>query len=279
MNLNKRVIVIGLVLLIVLWAGNIIYYEKHVIKEPLFIKHYYDVDIKGDIVNLYYLQSTTSKDKIINITFPEIEQKYIEFTENDIDNSKGPYYRLKALNINVNNGSNNEVSDEYTNKVITRANITFSSGKTMNVNLGEIYLYNSDKNKTSYLKREMQSSSSDNTGGTTFYTDKDIYITGINNRFYNDIGDILEISIDGTRLSDVKFPIELDAEQSINIAYAFKFSNKNDIRLNNAYHLVFNLSTEDSRGNKGSTPCFIDFYPSSSDNLNINALKNSKGVE
>lgn len=279
MNLNKRVIVIGLVLLIVLWAGNIIYYEKHVIKEPLFIKHYYDVDIKGDIVNLYYLQSTTSKDKIINITFPEIEQKYIEFTENDIDNSKGPYYRLKALNINVNNGSNNEVSDEYTNKVITRANITFSSGKTMNVNLGEIYLYNSDKNKTLYLKREMQSSSSDNTGGTTFYTDKDIYITGINNRFYNDIGDILEISIDGTRLSDVKFPIELDAEQSINIAYAFKFSNKNDIRLNNVYHLVFNLSTEDSRGNKGSTPCFIDFYPSSSDNLNINALKNSKGVE
>lgn len=279
MNLNKRMIVIGLVLLIVLWAGNIIYYEKHVIKEPLFIKHYYDVDIKGDIVNLYYLQSATSKDKIINITFPEIEQKYIEFTENDIDNSKGPYYRLKALNINVNNGSNNEVSDEYTNKVITRANITFSSGKTMNVNLGEIYLYNSDKNKTSYLKREMQSSSSDNTGGTTFYTDKDIYITGINNRFYNDIGDILEISIDGTRLSDVKFPIELDAEQSINIAYAFKFSNKNDIRLNNAYHLVFNLSTEDSRGNKGSTPCFIDFYPSSSDNLNINALKNNKGVE
>lgn len=279
MKLNKKLVAIGLVLLIMLWTGNIIYYKKHVIKEPLFIKHYYDVYIKGDIVNLYYLQSTTSKDKIINITFPEIEQKYIEFTENDIDNSKGPYYRLKALNINVNNGSNNEVSDEYTNKVITRANIAFSSGKTMNVNLGEIHLYNSDKNKTSYLKREMQSSSSDNTGGTTFYADKDIYITGINNRFYNDIKDILEVSIDGTKISDVKFPIELDAEQSINIAYAFKFSNKNDIRLNNAYHLVFNLSTEDSRGNKGSTPCFIDFYPSSSDNLNINALKNNKGVE
>lgn len=142
-----------------------------------------------------------------------------------------------------------------------------------------MYLCDSDKNKTSYLKREMQSSSSDNTGGTTFYADKDIYITGINNRFYNDIKDILEISIDGTKLSDVKFPIKLNVEQSISIAYAFKFSNKNDIRLNNAYHLVFNLSTEDLQGNKGISSCFIDFYPSSSDNLNIKALKNNKGVE
>lgn len=278
MNLNKKLIVIGMVLLIVLWTGNIIYYEKHAIKEPLFIKHYYDVNISGDIFKLYYVQNINSKDKIINIVLPEIGQQYINFAEYDMGNTNGPYYKLKVLMININNGSNNKIPDEYKNKFITKAQITFSNGKTMNVNLGKIYLY-SDKNNSGDLVQRGVTETTDSNGSTILYANKDINITGINSRFYDGLKDVLKINIGGVPLSKITFPIKMKAGETIDVSYAFNFNNKNDIRLNNAYNLTFNILMEDSQGKKGSSHCLIDFYPYSSDNININVLKDDKGVE
>lgn len=278
MKLNKKMIAFGMALLVVLWTGNIIYYEKHAIKEPLFIKHYYDVDKGTGSFRLYYVQNINSKDKVINIALPEIGQQYVNFTELEQGNSDGRYYTLKTIMVNIFNADMDKIPDEYKNKLITKAKISFSNGKTMDVNLGKIYLY-SDKNKNQDLKQRGMSASNDDTGSNTFYADKDTSITGINSRFYEEIKDVLQISINGKPLSNITFPIKLKAGEIIDVSYAFNFNNKKDIRLNNAYNLSFDILTEDSQGNKGSSPCFIDFYPNFPEYINIDALKNNKGVE
>lgn len=272
MNINKKIVYIIAFVLMGVWVGNIIYYEKHVINEHLFIKHYYDVSESMDSLRLYYVESINSKDNVTSVMFPEIGQEYENFIETDIGSSNSPYYKLKTITVNLYSGGINTLPDKYKNKLITTAEVRFSSGKMMNVNVGRLY-FHSYANKNSDLKLERQSSSSDNNGGTTLYTDKDIYVTSISNRFYNEIKDILRVSIDGKPLSDVKFPIKLKAGQTIDMTYQFKFSNKKDTRLNNAYNLVFDISTEDLQGNRGISNCYIDFYPNSVDNINVDILK------
>lgn len=70
MNLNKKFAAIGLTLLIFSWVGNIFFYEKHIIKEPIFIKQYYDLQGRVNNVPLYYIQDINSQDQVQNIEFP-----------------------------------------------------------------------------------------------------------------------------------------------------------------------------------------------------------------
>ena len=64
MNLNKKFIAIGLILLIFSWVGNISFYEKQILNEPIFIKHYYDVESGMSNIRLYYIQNINSQEQV-----------------------------------------------------------------------------------------------------------------------------------------------------------------------------------------------------------------------
>jgi hypothetical protein len=81
MKLNKRLTALGIVLLILVWAGNITYYKKHVLTEPLFIKHYYDIKKGMSSFRLFYIQNINSKDSITSIVLPEISNQPVNFNE------------------------------------------------------------------------------------------------------------------------------------------------------------------------------------------------------
>ena len=276
MDFNRKHIIFGVVFLVLCWIGNIVYYQNHIIKEPLFIKHYYDIPQGMNDFQLYYIQNLSSHNKITSIIFPEIGPQHINFTETD-GNSDNRYYMLKNITVNIINNNENSTPDEYKNKIITKALIKFSDGKTQNVNLGKIYLY-SDEMTDRPLKFYSASSSNNNTGSSNFTVDKDIKVTGINDRLDEEVKNILQISINGKSLSNISFPIVLKKGDILYTNYGFNF-NGNVIKQNNAYNFYFDILTEDLNGNKGSTHCFMNTRLQSPKYFDMDALRNDGGEE
>ena len=279
MNLNKKYVSYGLVLLLLFWSGNVIYYKNQVIKEPLFIKHYYDVMKGMNNFQLYYIQNLNSQSKIKSIIFPEVGQQNVNFTEYD-GNTDKRYYVLKNITVNIFDGDVKNMPNYYKNKVITKARIEFSDGKIMNVDVGKIYIYGDEINGGDLEARNQSSSidntGSENTGNSTFKVNKDIKITGINSRFDKEIKNILQINVNGKSLSNIKFPINLKKGDEFYINYTFNF-NKDIIMKNNAYSFPLNISTQDLKGNKGSASCFVNSYLQSPEYFDIDVLKSNLG--
>lgn len=276
MNLNKKYIILGSAILVLCWTLNIAYYQNKVLKQPLFIHHYYDIPQGMNNFDLYYIQNLSSQREISSIIFPEIGQQHMNFTDTDVNSDKR-YYMLKAIRVTILNGNVDPIPEEYKNKVITKALIEFTDGKTMNVNLGKIYLF-SDEVATSAFKFYSVSSSSDNTGSSNLKADKDLMITGVSGRFNEDVKDVLEIKVNNKLLSDIKFPMNLKKGEIVYINYGFNFKG-NLIKQNNAYSYPLNILTQDSLGNKESTPCYFNMHMQSPEYFNIDELKNSGGGE
>ena len=286
MKLNKKYIAIGISFLVLCWIGNIIYYKDHVLKEPLFIKHYYDVE-KGDReINLFYIQNINSKNKITSIVLPEIGQQELTFTESDGEVDK-KYYMLKNVDVKIIDYNEEDIPDEYKNKVITKAQVQFSDGTTMNVNLGEIYLYSDEIEHedlsiqcTTTSSYTNESSTSGTTLGvhpnTTLGVDDKIKITGISSNFDEEIKDIIHIYVNEEPIDKDSFPIYLKKDDTISFGYAFDYSN-NIKKINNAYFLKFNVLTEDPEGDKGSTSFNVYSNMPEPTNFDIHSLKADLG--
>lgn len=253
MNFNKKHIVGGIVLLLLLWTANIVYYKSHGLKDPIFIKHYYDVKKGMNSFRLHYIDNINSEDRVVGIVFPEIGEQQIycsQFSQN-IDRR---YYELKILTVNIFNGDANKIPEEYKNKVITKARIILSKGKIMDVDIGKIYLYR-DEIENRHLQGNRVSSSNDNTGSAYYVATKDSIVKGIGSKFYEEVKDILKITINEKELSNGIFPIELKEGEALDIRYGFEFS-KDDIRKNNIYDFSIDILTEDLQGNEGAIPYF-----------------------
>lgn len=268
MHKNKKFILYGLVLLSLCWIGNIIYYNNKVLRKPIFLKHYYAIPEEMCDFNLYYIQNSNSEDRVTRVVFPEIGQTPVfseETDNNDYNNMDKRYYMLKIIKINIYSGMSN-MPVEYINKTITKAQVKFSSGKTMNVNLGKIS-FNSDEVNDSGLGEFSSSVSSDNTGNYSFMVKKDIMITGINSELYKNVKDMLQINVDGKFISNNRFPIKLKAGNPFYISY------KMPLNKNTAYFFNFDILTKDLQGNNGSSICFIGSTVQPPYNLDVDALK------
>lgn len=273
MKFNKKLVACGLILFILTWTGNIIYYKNQILKEPLFMKHYYDIgNGMGDFM-LSYIDNINSKNKVISIMFPEIGQQF--YCQEVRENSHRRYYVLKTIQVNLINKDTKKIPKEFENKIITQAEVMLSNGKTINVDLGKIYIHGYEA-KENYLKQFGSTGSSDYTGSRLFNADRDIKVTGIKGKIYEELKDVVQISIEGKNISDITFPINLKTGEPFDISYAFRF-NKNDIRKNNAYSFTLDILTEDFQGNKGVTTCYLEYNSYAPHNYDVKSLKNSKG--
>lgn len=269
MNYNKKGIILGLIFLAAAWAGNILYYNNHVLKEPVFIKHYYDLKNGMNTFQLYYIQNINSDQHVAAITFPELENQYVDFGENDW-NSDHRYYKLKIINISLFRATPEDIPSQYKNKLITKAQVHFSDGKVMTVDLGRIYLYNDSSEKPSIFTANA-SSGSDNTGSVTFRTDGQIKIIGIITKFPELLDNPLKIRINNNSLMDIKFPIELRDMRTFDMNYSFNFEKK-DMRNNYVYNFPVDILTEDSNGNRGYGSFFVSHWLQFPEQYDISSL-------
>lgn len=276
MNIKKKYVLLGLLLLTAAWLGNIFYYQKHVLKEPLFIKHYYDVKQGMDSFRLYYIDNINQKNEVAYISFPEIEEGYTS-TEIWQHNSDNRYYNFKIINVRTNGVSDGNIPENLINKVITKAIVYLNNGKSFDVDIGKIYLYN-DRSDERILHSIRTMGSSNNTGSTTFTSPAHSKIYGVSTKFPELMDGMLNVSINDIPLEDVKFPINVNMGDNITVNYGFKFDRK-DINRNNAYEFSIDLLTENSVGEKGVNSAFVDYWLQSPEEFDIAAMLKDRGNE
>lgn len=278
MKINRKVVIFLLIGLIFVCSGNIIYYKKHILKSPLFIKKY-SVLSKGLDLKIHYIQNINSNDKIESIKLPEFKNKILNFSEEDKDSGKANY-KLKEITIKF-------LDDDiykYSNRTITKAKIKFSNGKTMNVNLGEIYIddtieTNGDLKNISTSVSSVFPQNGELSGNCTLQVCKNVKIIGIGNRFSKITDGILKLKLNEKNVSQVNFPMNVNCGDTVYLEYGLSIK-VDDNRINNDYDLQFNVLTEDSEGNKKVQDIFFNRSINSLDDIDINLLeKNSVGSE
>jgi hypothetical protein len=274
MNLNKKYIILGLVLLIAAWVGNVFYYQSHSLKQPIFLKHFYEVKQGMEGFSLYYIDNINSEDNVNYIVFPEIGDDYLSVTSSNY-NDDNRYYRMKVVTIKMITDYARTVSDELKNKVITKATIGLNNGKKIDVDIGKIYLYN-DQLDNRDLEFESSGGTSDNSGYTELSSLGSLSVYEINSKFPELVDDMLEIKVDETPLKDVKFPFDLKFGDWFKVSYKFNFKEK-DLRRNNVYNFTLDVLTQNSSGEKGSNSIFVHYQPHFPEMYDIYQMLSNEG--
>jgi len=274
MKIKRKYVLLGLALLVIAWLGNIFYYQKHVLKEPLFVKHYYDVVQGMDNFRLYYINNINSKDDVVFITFPEIDEKYPVSTLDNF-NTDGCYYNLKIITININKDSTGNIPEKLKNKIITKAKVYLKNGREMDVDIGRIYLYSEELDERG-LHCDSSGGSSNNSGFANFSSNKSLKVLGITYKFPELKDEAFTISINGTPLKDIKFPYHVNPDDNLRVDYEFKFNTK-DMRRNNAYDFKINVLTEDAVGKKGENAVYADYWLQSPAEYDIDEIIRNRG--
>jgi hypothetical protein len=258
----------------VVWSLNVFYYKSHVLKEPVFVKHYYDLREGMDRITLYYIQNINDNETITDITIPELGDDYIVFNENT-HNTDDKYYKLKSITIMLNKGKENTYFNKYKDKIITKAIVNFSRGKTLFVDVGKIYLYNTQNKSPVSVTTNYASGSSDYTGSSSYALDKEMDIVGIYCRFTELIGNGINIEINDKKFSELKFPIRMKAGETLNVKYSLNF-NKEDIRRSYVYDFPIDIGTVDIYGNIGHASLYINYWLQFPEQYDIKRLINSE---
>lgn len=274
MNIKRNYVLMGLVLLLIVWTGNIFYYQKHVLKEPLFIKHYYDVKQGMENFRLFYIDSINQREEIAYVTFPELGQEYTR-TEIFKSNSDNRYYNLNIINVIRNVYSDNGIPEGMKNKVLTKARVYFTNGNTLDVDIGRIYLYSDGIDKYTFDSVSGMGSS-DNTGNAIFSSPEDLKIYGVSSKFPELMDELILISINGVPLREVKFPINVKKGDTITVEYKFRFDSEN-INRNNAYEFPVYILTENEAGIKGANPVFVNYWLQSPEEYDIPEMLKNRG--
>lgn len=278
MKINRKVVIFLLIGLILVCSGNIIFYKRHILKSPLFIKNY-SVLYKDMDLKIHYIQNISSKDKIVSIELPEFKNKMVNFSEEDKSSDK-VNYTLKEITIKF----LDDDIEKDSNRTLTKAKIKFSNGKTMNVNLGQIYIYDTIETNEDLedIGTSVSSDFSENgelLGNSTLKACKNVKIIGIGNRFSKITEGILKLNINKKNSSHVNFPMYVNAKDIIYLEYGLSCK-ADDKRIDNDYNLQLNILTEDSQGNKKVQDILITRSINSLHDININLLKkNSTGSE
>jgi hypothetical protein len=274
MKINIRIVIAGLIVLAMVWVGNLYYYNKHVLGEPVFMKHYYDV-VKGmNSFQLYYIDNLNSNTSVVKLIFPELGPELVCITDNLL-NKDGRYYRMNTIYVTLYNGSMDNIPEQYINKLITKAIVYLSDGRVFNVNLGKIYIYNEEiGQKVLHFVNEM--ASSDGSGSTGFYADKDISINGIYCKFPEIAEGVMNIKLNDIDLKDVKFPVEVKKNYNFEVRYSFIFK-KDDERRNYEYNFPLYIKTHNTTVNKDYDLCFTNHYVQSLNDLDFKKLKEEQG--
>ena len=246
MEKNRRILKIGIVLVCVTFALNVVIYRCSELKEPIFLKHYYELNFyDGMAFRINYICNKNDMYKVAYVNFGEELEEYLYISTDDIKSTVIGNYKLNEIVFTLRNyngeGIENFLED---NLILGEAEIQFSNGKAMNVDLGKIIL--KPKADTSdAIDMYMSSSSNDNTSRCEYRVNETVKIQSIESN--EDDSEILEVTFNGKNIRDIAYPIVLEKGNIINIASKPKLSS-NDIRKYDYYDINKSIKFIDRNG-------------------------------
>lgn len=235
MEKNKRILRIGMLLICIAFALNVVIYKCLELKEPLFLKHYYESEFHdGMAFTISYICNKDCTYRASYINFGEELEEYIYGSPDDVNSTVIGNYRLNEIVITLRN-YNVEGVEKFleNNLILEEAEIKFSNGKIMNIDFGKIIL-KPQISTSDAIDMYMSSSSNNNTSRCEYRVNETVKIQSIESSI--DDSGILEIAFNGENIRDIAYPIVLKKGNSIDISSKSKLSS-NDIRKYDYYDI------------------------------------------
>ncbi|MCT4586156.1 MAG: hypothetical protein N4A54_14670 [Peptostreptococcaceae bacterium] len=221
MDFNKKIVKIGLLLIVISLILNITTKMNSRLQKIVFLKMYVEKDLsqiyEQDKFKLYgfrakYIvqeQNTMIANKIKKISFKEEPRVKIDFRINNVYGKKTNRYKIKDLDFSI---DFSEIHDDFKELELNNMIITLNNGEEFNVNLGSIIVYN-DKNEdlrqggffTDYKEYEMG-----------VVANKDLTVTKIGLEKSCEFDKSLETWIDRNDLNNLNIELKEDDTFCIN---------------------------------------------------------------
>ena len=260
----------GLIAVVLCFIISLFVYMQFYIDEPVFLKHYYDMEINYSAnMNIYFITNSFNTRKISEINFPQMPDGFAFINIINIGNGLYPGYywtekfahynyhnfnfEIRAINFNE-----NDIKEESV--VLDKAVIIYSNGEKQEVNIGKIVLHKNSKHSES-LTSTFVKSSNDNTSTSVFISNDNFVINSISSNLDEEVKDILKLSLDGKDTNQLNYPIHITPDDSLTFDSQFKFDSQ-DMRRYNVYDIQKKISLIDSEGNQESTRILnLDYQP------------------
>lgn len=262
MNKIKNVTILkyGLTAVLVCFIVNAACYVWLHLDEPVFLKHFYEIDINGgSYIDMHYITNANDNRKITGISFDKIRGGVFVVNENNV--YSGAHYKYNELMIEF-----RRVGEDYTEEgneesvVLNKALIKYDNGDRQAVDIGKIVLH---KNMGGYSFFDGSKSSSSNnfTSRTELKANRDCSIEGIESAFDEETEGFTEFTMNDVKADELKYPVRVKKGESLSFSCKFYYDS-DDSRKYNVYGLQKIMIVSDSEGVKGRELIGNqDYYP------------------
>ncbi len=255
---NITILKVGIICIVISFIANAFYFMNLTLKEPVFLKHYYESDIqKRSVMVLHLITNSGDNREIAEIDFPQLPEDYAYVSlqgwnrNNGYDSiQKFAHFHYKTLVLEFRNSDRDVLSGGNEESVVLdKAKIRYMNGDTQEVDIGKIILH---KNLELYKFLDFRSSSSSNNYTSNLYTQslKNITINNVESNLDNELGGFLVTTVNDINKEDLQFPLSYKNGEYISFDSQFKYDS-NDVRKYNVYDLIKKVDIFDSEGNKG----------------------------
>lgn len=212
MERNRRILIFCQAFVAIVLALSLVLVMVMRLDHPVFIENYKDLRVfptngyySADYLSLNYLANSTYERNVISVSFKGAEDLEVISYENSWpDNGQRVgRYTLRTVRLVVN--GHTDVSKGHI-RTLEDAEILFSDGTSMEVNLGRISIYAGSTDDT--LKRMRVSSSSDGYSDMEYQVMEDITINSLESDSYAIMTEVFDVRvndlpldrIDGTKI-------------------------------------------------------------------------------
>lgn len=269
MELNKKILKLGLILIVLSLIFTIGFTLLYTLEDPVFLKMYVEQGISSngnsDVVDgfeLKYITNISDSREVIDIDFEEesnvevivsnwpIDSGFSFFNNDNYNNQRGERYGRYVLHTIYLKMDLSNMYREFYEIEVNNAKVRFDDGSTLDTNLGRIILYK-DESKSGYMDSISSSSSSDGTSSSCRKPKKDIRLLHVSSPLLEDLKDYFDISIGDVDYKEVS-GIEYEKDKSLNIYTKFQ-PPKDIVSEYTFYDIKPKLYYEDEEGNRSYT--------------------------
>lgn len=264
MELNKKILKVGLILIALSLVITVGLSLKYKLKDPVFLKLYFEQYAPSnentrviENFSLKYITNIDDSRKVRDIHFKEepnikVIVSYMpngygfSFFNNYNNHERGEIYGRYALHTIYLNIDLNNIDEEFYEIELNNVRITFNDNSILDTNIGRLIVYK-DKSKMGDLHSKGGSSSSDGTSSSSLMSEKDLKLLEVKSPLLQDLKDYFDLSIRGIDYREVS-GIEYEGGKVLNTNSKFHFP-KDITQKYTFYDIKPKLYYEDKEGN------------------------------
>ncbi len=212
---DKKWLLLGLLLIAASWIGNLLYYQSMQLKEPVFLRHYSELDAAAhEFVTLLYLENNHAKKKVTNIIIEEMPQLRFDMHE-------WRRYTHQTLMRATAEFDPEYVRDKQKDRITVRElTVLYSDGTSKTVPIGELAFDFHERSRV--LSSLSSGSSSSGSGFITARAEQELALLAIDCSFQDKMAPLLEISLNDQPIESMQVPLTFAKGDSFAIRYQWK---------------------------------------------------------